>query len=239
MKKVFLAAMAALLSLGLSAQTFSLSEDGEPVVDINGWSTWSSDSAFGWGYHVMIDGDADFLGNTPSFGKNREIFFTLLGGEYRPVKWVGVSACLDLNWDAYRLNNSHYWNPDHNGGVTIASLEGSNYSSIKKSVLRSFGFDIPLQLKFHIGDLCVAGGVVGELNFSGRTKFKAVTNDGGNFKNGDMRVKDIKSIPFTYSYRASISYDHLGIYGKYSPCSQFAPGYGPQFSYWTVGLILW
>jgi hypothetical protein len=242
MKKVFLAALAALVSLSLGAQSFSITEENysgtEELQEDTGM--WHSDSAFGWGYHMMLDGDADFLDNTTTFGKNREIFFTLLGVEFRPVKFAGLSVAADLNWDAYRLNKKHYWQPA-DGAVSVASLDDATckYQEIKKSVLRSFGFDFPVQLKLHFGDLCIAGGIVGELNFPGRTKFKAVTNDGGSFKNGDMRVKDIKSVPFTYSYRASITYSHLGLYGKYSPCSQFAPGYGPQFSYWTVGLILW
>ena len=239
MKKLVLAAVAALLSVGLSAQSFSLNEDGTPVVDTDSWSMWNSDGSFGWGYHMMIDGDAEFLGNTPAFGKNREIFFSLIGGEFRPVKFLGLSGTIDLNWDSYRLNKTNYWVPDHNGGVAVASLEGSNYTKIKKSILRSFGFDIPVQLKIHLGDVCIGGGIVGEFNFNGRTKFKAVDASGATVKNGDMKATDIKSLPFTYSYRASITYAHLGIYGKYSPCSQFQQGFGPQFSYWTIGLILW
>ena len=238
MKKVFLAAFAALLGVTVSAQDFSITDEGSAAeASTKSWSTWSSDSSFGWGYHVMLDGDADFLSATPSFGKNREIFFTLLGGEFRPVKFAGVSFGVDLNWDAYRLNSQHYWSPS-DGKVEIKPVEG-NFQQVKKSVLRSFGFDIPVQLKLHIGNICLAGGVVGELNFPGRTKFQGITNDGGSLKNGPMRVKDIKSLPFTYSYRAAITYDHIGLYGKYSPCSQFEPGFGPQFSYWTIGLIFW
>lgn len=237
MKKLVLAAVAALLSMGLYAQSFSLNEDGSPVEDSDGWSMWNSDSSFGWGYHVMIDGDADFLDNTPSFGKNREIFFSLIGGEFRPVKYVGISGTIDLNWDTYRPNKkTSYWLADGNGGISVAALEGSPYSKIRKSVLRSFGFDIPVQLKLHFGDLCIAGGVVGEFNFDGVTVTKANDLNGEKVK---VKEKGINGIPFTYSYRASLTYSNLGIYGKYSPRSQFEQGFGPQFSYWTIGLILW
>ena len=95
MKKLFLAALAALACMGLYAQSFELSDDGELIVDSDNWSMWSSDSSFGWGYHVMIDGDAEFLDNTTTFGRNREIFFTLIGGEFRPVKFLGLGEGIE------------------------------------------------------------------------------------------------------------------------------------------------
>ena len=239
MKKLFVAALAALVSLTAFAQSFAI-EDGEaaPATETENNYKVKYIGEFGFGFHLMNTGDASFIDNTPAFGKNREIFFSLFGAEYNPFKYVGIAAMADLNWDAYRLNSQHFWQPA-NGTVTVADLEGSNYTQIKKSVLRSFGFDFPVELRLHFGDLDIAAGVVGELNFAGRTKFKAVDVHGGVVKNTpDMRVKDIKSIPFTYSYRATVSYSGIGLYVKYNPCSQFEPGAGPQFSYWTVGLIM-
>ena len=236
MKKFVIAALAALMCVGLNAQSFTLSEDGTPVIDSDSWSMWSEDSSFGWGYHVMIDGDSEFLDYTTSFGRNREIFFSLIGGEFRPVKYLGLSGCIDLNWDTYRLKKgAYYWEPDGNGAVAVKPLEGSPYSKVRKSVLRSFGFDFPVQLKIHLGDVCIAGGIVGELNLPG-VSFSKLNDQQG----GKLKVKEnVNTNLFTYSYRASITYAHLGIYGKYSPCSQFEQGFGPQFSYWTVGLILY
>jgi len=241
MKKVFAAALAALVSLTAFAQSFAI-EDGEVTPATSSEESGNTKlkyiGEFGFGFHIMKDGDAAFLNATPAFGKNREIFFSLFGAEYKPVQWVGISAMADLNWDAYRLNKEHYWLPS-NGSVTIADVEGSNYTEIKKSVLRSFGFDFPVELRLHLGDVDIAAGVVGELNFSGRTRFKAVDLNGGVVKNTpEMRVKDIQSNPFTYSYRASFSYSGIGLYVKYSPASQFKVGAGPQFSYWSVGLIM-
>lgn len=224
------------MCVSLNAQSFSLSEDGTPVVDYDGWSMWNSDGSFGWGYHVMIDGDAAFLDNTTAFGRNREIFFSVLGGEFRPIKYLGLSGTIDLNWDTYRLKrNNYYWKPDNNGGVGVSTLDDGTYTNkIRKSVLRSFGFDLPVMLKVHLGDFCLAGGIVGEFNFDGVTVTKAYDAAGNKVKDKDT----VNGIPFTYSYRASLTYAHLGIYGKYSPRSQFEQGFGPQFSYWTVGLIL-
>lgn len=240
MKKVFAAALAAFVSLTAFGQSFAIEDDSvaPASVEDDNASPLKYIGEFGFGFHIMKDGDAAFLDNTPAFGKNREIFFSLFGAEYRPVKWIGVSALADFSWDAYRLNSNYFWQPS-DGTVSIDNIETSTrIASVKKSVLRSFGFDFPVELRLHLGKVELSAGVVGELNFSGRTKFKGTTTDGGTLKNGDMRVKDIKSIPFTYSYRATMSYDGFGLYVKYNPCSQFQQGAGPQFSYWSVGLIL-
>lgn len=240
MKKVFAAALAALVSFAAFAQSFAIS-DGEvapAAEESENASPLKYIGEFGFGFHIMKDGDAAFLDNTPAFGKNREIFFSLFGAEYRPVSWLGVSVLADFSWDAYRLNKNCYWQPA-DGAVSIVDLSASTrFSEVKKSVLRSFGFDFPVELRLHLGKVDLTAGVVGELNFPGRTKFKGTTTDGGTLKNGDMRVKDIKSLPFTYSYRATLSYDGFGLYFKYNPCSQFRQGSGPQFSYWSVGLIM-
>lgn len=240
MKKVLIILAAALLCQTAFAQSFSF-EDGnvEPRGRSYSIVEFGSVGIFGFGYHIMQEGDADFLAATPNFGANREIFFNLSGVRLRPVKPLSLSVGVDLNWDNYRLQKQNFWLPDGAGKVSIADLDAHpEYSSIKKSVLRSFGFDFPLMLTLHLGPVNVSGGVVGEFNFPGRTKFVAYDNGGAKIKNGSMRVKDIESHPFTYSYRASASAYGIGLYAKYSPCSQFMAGSGPQFSYFTVGLIL-
>jgi len=167
-----------------------------------------------------------------------DTFFSLAEINIRPVKPVSLSVAVDLNWDAYRLNSNYYWKPGGAQNVTIADMS-PDYTQIKKSVLRSFGFDVPVQLCLHLGDFKLAAGVVGEYNLPGRTKFKAIDASGAKVKNGALRVKDIEARPFTWSYRASLSYNSLGLYFKYSPVSQFAEGKGPQFSNYTVGLMIW
>lgn len=239
MKKVLILLAAALFCNTAFAQNIGF-EDGSvqggpdyKVVDFDMLNT------FGWGYHILQDCDQEYLDATTSFGRNREIFFNLGEITLRPVKAASVTLGVDLNWDNYRLKSDYFWLPDGAGKVSIANLDAHpEYSSIKKSVLRSFGFDVPLMLNMHLGHFKLSCGVVGEYNFPGRTKFVAYDNNGTKVKNGNMRVKDIESEPFTLSYRASASAYGFGLYFKYSPKSQFIPGAAPQFSYYTVGVIL-
>lgn len=241
MKKVLVIIAAALLCNAAFAQSISFSDGSVESGASRDYSVidFGSVGNIGFGFHVMTGGDDDFLAATPNFGKNREFFLNLSGVTFRPVKYASLSLGVDLNWDNYRLQDQYFWLPDNAGNVTIAKLEDHpEYTRIKKSVLRSFGFDFPLMLNLHLGPVLLSGGVVGEFNFAGRTRFVAYDNSSNKVKDGAMRVKDIQSVPFTYSYRVSAMVYGVGLYAKYSPASQFIAGSGPQFSYYTVGLIL-
>ena len=241
MKRLIISISAALVCLTGFAQSFDMSDEGGVAPD-KGYQVFNFEitADFGWGYHILMDdGSQDPFLTSTSFGRSKEIFFNLGQIELRPVKPVSLTVGIDLNWDNYRLKKGEYlWVPGTNQDVTIGNASDYSYT-VKKSILRSFGFDAPVMLRFHLGDVCIAGGVVGEYNLPGRTKFVGRDASGKKVKNPDeLRTTDIQSNPLTYSFRASVSYSGLGLYAKYSPASQFVAGHGPQFSYTTVGILL-
>ena len=242
MKKLIAILAAASLSLSAWAGPFNIPS---PVPDLHPFDRVSVDVLyhFGWGFHgFATNSDIEFANRT-SFGRNREIFFNLFQMEYYPSFHHTISLGVDLNWDTYRLNDASFWLPDKEvGSVQAVAAKDYGYQMIKKSTLRTFGFDIPLDYTRTIGLLDITVGVAAELNFSGRTKFKGINEEGLLVKythDGERyRATDIRTNTLTMNVHAAVTYDGFGIYMKYSPFPQFQEGYGPQFTTWTFGILL-
>lgn len=195
----------------------------------------------GYGIHGMIAGDAPYLDNT-SFWQNREVYFNLIGFVFRPGSEGRHAFTLgvDLDWDNYRLDGAHMWIPSEKA-VRIATLEEGGMKSVSKSILRVLSFDFPLDYTLSLGGLNLTLGASAQLNLPGRTRFIGINREDSevrNTKSGPLRATDIRTNNLTWNAHAQITFDHLGIYAKYCPQPVFMKDFGPQFTHWTVGLIL-
>ena len=245
MKKILAFFAAAALGFSAMATPFSMPS---PIPEFNykGRVNLELLNSFGWGFHIVAPGaDAAFADHT-SVGRSREIFFNLLQLEYSPNAVSKITLGADLNWDTYRLSDGWFWLPEKNEGRVEPALAGDyGYALVKKATLRTFGFDIPLDYTHSFGpmlNLDVTVGVAAELNFAGRTKFKGI-NEAGNLEkhthNGDLyRATNIRTNALTMNAHIIVTYEGLGIYFKYCPFPQFQAGYGPQFTTWSLGLII-
>ena len=241
----------ALLVILLSALAFAASAQDLPKFsDLKDFRKESSEKAksdflmldyIGYGIHGMASGDANYLDNTKFF-VNREIYFNLFGFVVRLGSTGNHAFTLgvDLDWDNYRLDNSHVWVPSDKK-VRVGTLSEVGMKSVSRSVLRVLSFDIPLDYTLSVGDLNLTLGASAQLSLPASTRFVGndmSDNEVRNTKSGPLRATDIKTNTFTWNAHAQITFAHLGFYGKYSPMPVFAEGFGPQFATWTVGLIL-
>lgn len=244
MKKSFLfaavcAATFSLMPSVLSAQ--DIWDDYMEYRDSRWKKTLSVDRFTPMGYGLsVIQGDDAFCDQT-SFGKNRNFFIGLFDVDYKPFRDVMVSLGVMLDWNSYRMNREYYWQPslleDNAVEPILASVAG--IKEVKKSVLKVISLDFPLDITQDLGGgFTFTIGAAAEINFSGRTKFKGILTDGTKVKNGGYVTDEIRTRPVTYNIHAMLHWNDAGLFVKYNPESRFQTGHGPQFSSWTVGLLL-
>lgn len=182
---------------------------------------------------------ADFINNT-SFGRNRDIFFNLASFEYRPFYGSTLGLGMDMHWDAYRLDKTHYWLPEDYDCVSVADANGA-FSKVTKSTLRVLSFDFPLDYTQQFGPVAVTLGVSAELNMPAFTKFKGVDTSGAKVKQtarGPLRSTSISTQYLSANFHAYLTYYGIGLFVKYRPTPQFPAESGPYFTSWSAGLLL-
>ena len=171
---------------------------------------------------------------------NTEFLMNIVELRVDPYPTGRFAIGLDFDWDYYRLDKTHFWQPDGSGKVSIAPMEGSGFKKIKKSRLSVRTIAVPLSFTQAFGSFSFRVGVTGEYNLPGRVRFKGTTADGTEvkeWKSGTHFAKDIKTNTFTYNLFGVLSFEDIGFYVKYSPAQVFQEGYGPQFQTLTFGVV--
>ena len=216
--------------------------DGVNLPDLSvGNGLFSSEvlTYFAFGDHNLIDADQDFMKYKGKAVTEFQMNIVELRLNPYPTGWFTLG--LDFDWDYYRLDNTHFWQPDGSGKVTIAPMEGSGMKKIKKSRLSVRTLAVPVSFNQSFGQFSLRIGAAAEYNFPGITRFKGTSAEGGTvkeWKSGSRFSKDIKTNAFTYNVFGALSYDDVGVYVKYCPVSVFQEGYGPQFKAVTIGVIV-
>ena len=55
----------------------------------------------------------------------------------------------------------------------------------------------------------------------------------------DVSYRGIKQNKLTFDVYGALSYNHIGIYCRYSPCDMFKKGYGPEIkNTWMLGVAI-
>ena len=243
MNKHFIVAAlaAALFAAGTAASAQNIWDDYNSFKDSRWKKTLSVDRFTPVGYGLQVIKGDDTFCDVTSMGKNRNFFIGLFDVDYKPLENCMFSLGLVLDWNKYRLNREYYWQPSASPAASVTPVLASTAGirRVKKSVLKVFSLDIPLDFTQDLGGgFFFTVGAAAEFNFNGKTKFKGVLTDGTSVKNGGYAASEIPVRPVTYNYHAMLSWNNSGIFVKYNPESKFASGHGPQFSSWTIGLLL-
>ena len=199
---------------------------------------------FGFGVHGITpaadDANANQFNRHSKFGYNTEIFFNIATLSIHPYPTGTISIGADVDWDSYRVDKSSYWMLDNDHHISI--VDKNKYAEVKKTHLRVWGFDFPIEFKQKIGDFSITLGGALELNMAGTTKFKGVVNTslGGSEETtlSTFKANDIEVNRFGYHLTAKLQFFNFGFYAKYNPVPQFDGVNGPKFTTWTVGLII-
>ena len=164
---------------------------------------------------------------------SKVVYAHLLEGYVRPVSWLSLHVGGGIGWNRYQSAQSVF-SLDDAKNIQIRPMSeeelatGKSRSSIDGPMIL-----IPATLQFHFGDASLRLGA--EAIHTYRTKART------DFHEGDVRRITITpgavTVPWSYDFFASVSYDGLGVFVKYQPAAirQF-PEPGPTLSSWTLGI---
>ena len=241
MKKTYLMIVAALLlAVGAYAQDDKVKLEFDEDADLsfgNGVFSFEPVSYLAWGDFVPFGGED---GLNPSDRRN-EFTVNILEFRIRPYATGQFAIGIDYNRDMFRIKGDRLWCPDKaNGSVSVASASDFGLKSVKKSKLIVNSFSCPVSFGQEFGKVSLRVGASAVYNLSGKTKFKGVDSSGNTIKpkkDHALVADNIKTNPFTYNFFAVVDYGGVGVYAKYSPSALFQDGYGPQFKFFTLGVI--
>lgn len=260
MKKLFAAVIGFGLCMGLNAQGL-----GARMADLE-FDREIGDSPFSYelisylyfGFNGIVNADAQMAPHS-NFFYSQEFGFNMAEFAFKPYENGRISLGADVHWNWYRLSNGFYWWP-YNVNTPQFAVENallvrpvaiddiySRYyvSEVKKSTLSVCTFSFPLDFAQQFGKITLHVGASFEINLNACSQFRGTAADGSALKEmvptgakESRYSRNIRTNRFTYNIHGSVSYGGLGIYGRYNPMPQLGEGFGPQFSTWTVGLIL-
>ena len=148
---------------------------------------------------------------------------------------IGIVTGMGFDFTVYHFDNNNTIIKDSVGVIVPVDI----LQDVKKSVLRTTQFSIPLLIEFQPikgpknNDLYIACGIIGQLQIASSTK--VVYNEDGD-KKKDKEKGDFNINPFRYSYTVRVGYGDFGIYGIYSPVTFFEKDKGPELYPISVGI---
>lgn len=152
----------------------------------------------------------------------------------RPYRNGQISLGADFNLDTFKAAESYYFlSAAHK--TAIAPSMGV-FNKVKSSRLEALSFGFPLNFTNTIGDkLTLTIGASARINLDADTfvNYISATDDPTT-----TSVSGIRSKRFSYDVHLSIAYDGFGVYASYVPMNYFESGFGPSFSFFTVGVII-
>lgn len=137
-----------------------------------------------------------------------------------------------LNWKNYRMTgNNRFFETGNN--ITIGAYpEGA---SPKFSRIKVFSLTVPFNIGYAI-DRHFTIDFAPIVNFNTHASMKTrYTLDGEKFKE---KTNDVHQQKVTVDFRATLAYDDIGIYVKYSPCNVLKSDFAPKFSGISTGIVL-
>lgn len=161
------------------------------------------------------------------------VYTHLLEAYVRPVSWASLHVGGGIGWRRYQ-SKENVFSLNADDSIAIGAMpeewaaSGKSRSSIWGPTVL-----IPATLQFHFGDASLHLGA--EALYSFRTRVRTDFRD-----EKTRRLTDTNgavTVPWSYDFFASLSYDGFGIFAKYQPATarQF-PAPGPTLSTWTIGI---
>lgn len=139
---------------------------------------------------------------------------------------------MGIDWKNYKLDESLKFIKTEQGGIAVGKYDDNNWDRMSRIMV--FSLVVPVTYSRYLGSdfFCSAGM---ELNLNTYASMKT------KYKVGDDRMKyfdkDIQHSPITFDFIASVSWRHLGLYAKYSPCNVLNTDLGPKFKSFSTGLM--
>ena len=161
------------------------------------------------------------------------VYAHLLEAYVRPVSWASLHVGGGMGWRRYQ-SKDNVFSLNTDNSITIgAMLEEWAASGKSRSSIWGPTVLLPATLQFHFGDASLRLGV--EALYSFRTRVRTDVRDERTHRVTDSNYA--ATVPWSYDFFASVSYDGLGVFVKYQPATarQF-PETGPTLSCWTIGL---
>ena len=227
MKKLFLVAAALVLAAPVFAQDLK-DEDTVIASSEDGKFVFSGFDHGGYGYHYMKDATYD---STAS----EELFLNLLNFSYFPVSSFGFTLGVDYEFNIFSSEKSAFILDGANKVQTVdfSTVVSEATARRQRSSLLYNTINLPFMACVRLGSFGIAAGAEASFNFAGSVRYK--------YKNGDMKYKvahrKAELEPFTYGLIARISYDEVGIYGKFYPkSSKVLPDGSVDLNYLTIGV---
>lgn len=229
MKKLLLLAAALLVAGPVFAQP---SKDGDTVIasSEDGKFIFSGLEHVGYGYHYMSDATYDV-------SASEELFYNLLNFSYFPTPSFGFTLGIDYEFNIFSSEKSAFILDGTNKVQTVdfSTVVSETAARRQRSSLFFHTINFPLMACVRLGSFGIAAGAEASLNFGGSVRYK--------YKNGDIKYKvahrKAELEPFTYGLVARISYEEVGIYGKFYPkSSKVLPDGSVDLNYFTIGVQL-
>ena len=161
------------------------------------------------------------------------VYAHLLEAYVRPVSWASLHVGGGFGWRRYQ-SKENVFSLNTDNSITIGAMpEEWAASSKSRSSIWGPTVLLPATLQFHFGDASLRLGA--EALYSFRTRVRTDVRDERTHRVTDSNYA--ATVPWSYDFFASVSYDGLGVFVKYQPATarQF-PAPGPTLSTWTIGI---
>lgn len=193
-----------------------------------------------FGFSDVLKGDSVMTEHT-SFFKNPQLGFNMLEFGVRAGRYVKISLGADVNWTWYHLDKEYMWVPIGTNKVEIVNKNLVGIQTVKQSVFTTPTFEFPLNVYFKTGRVGLQLGAALEVRTHAFCEFKGVNNMDrtvNDMRGGDFYSKNIRTNTLGYNLHVALCFRGGGVFAKFRPAPIIADGCGPQFSTWTVGLIM-
>lgn len=161
------------------------------------------------------------------------VYTHLLEAYVRPVSWASLHVGGGFGWRRYQ-SKENVFSLNTDNSITIGAMP-EEWAASGKSRSSIWGPTVllPATLQFHFGDASLRLGA--EALYSFRTRVRTDVRDERTHRVTDSNYA--ATVPWSYDFFASVSYDGLGVFVKYQPATarQFHET-GPTLSCWTIGL---
>lgn len=198
--------------------------------DSVGWNIYTGGVGLGW-----VDATGGDVHN--KMGSSLEVqWLNVIGAKYNTGHGQRISMGVGIDWKNYKLKTSErFMQPEGSEGVAIGSYPDGATS--RSSRLRTFSLTMPVIFRQRVGSrLDVVAGVVPCLNVHASLATKYKTASGDEVK--ENVSKHLHQAPVTVDLMAALSYRHVGIYLKFSPCRVIKKDWGPKLTSLQAGIIL-
>lgn len=181
----------------------------------------------------MKFGYAGVLGASSNLTGGFDFAVNILELGVRPYDGGRISLGADFQLDIFNTKEDYYF---ESASHKTAVLPAKGVIDVKRSSFDFLSFAFPLEFSQKFGDkveFTIGASAKINLNADTYTRYKSATGDYCTFS-----VEGIYTRRFTYDVHVAFTYDDFGVYASYNPLGAFSDGYGPKFSYFTVGAII-